>query len=124
MKASATQAADSSVRSTPQDQQGCSGSINRVAWIAKATMNCRTPKLVADATFGCGVAFAGVHDPLQFLAFLVGDGKRAAVGGDELYFYFAIFAIGGGVGRWVRDAVLVAGEFGRTGRANGWTPTT
>src|SRR3974377_1850832 len=67
-------------------------------------------ELVADSAFGGGVAFAGVDDPLQFFAFLVGDGERTTVGSDELHSYFAVFAVGGGVGRCVGDAVLMAKE--------------
>jgi hypothetical protein len=42
----------------------------------------RIGRLVADAAFYGGVAFAGVAEEVLFFAFLVVDGEGAAVGGD------------------------------------------
>ena len=70
----------------------------------------RRQRLVADAAFDGGVAFAGVDDDFLFFAFLVVDDEGAAVGLDEFDFDFVEFAVVGAGGGGVGEAVLVAEE--------------
>src|SRR5215831_16013007 len=71
---------------------------------------------VPDAWFAGLITLTSVNLIFEFLAFLVLDRQRAAVGSDQLHFYFVEFSILGTAGRREGKAILVAQKSGNAAK--------